>query len=94
MDLFKREAALRQQFENNQVQFLLTEVDTGITFCNVANSSDNAEKTRRNTAHAREAHDSALHFLPKAHFDAGAKTEFDAKMVQLKSLLRDLGEQV
>jgi hypothetical protein len=94
MNVFLREAELRAQFEKNQVEFLLIELATGITFCNVAKSASNPEKMRRNTANAREAHDTALHFLRGAHFDDDTKTEFDTRMAQLKSLLGELGEHV
>jgi hypothetical protein len=94
MDLFSREAELRKQFEHNRIQFLLTEVDVSTTFCDVANSSDDPEKTKRNVANAREGHDTLLRFLGGAHFDAESKNEFDTKFAHLKSLLRALGEEV
>ena len=94
MDLFARHAELRKQFEANRVNFVLTELDTATTFCDVANSADNPEKMKRNIANAREGYDTALHFLPGAQFDAESKSEFDTKLAHLKSLLRGLGEQV
>jgi hypothetical protein len=94
MNLFLREAELRDQFEKNQVQFILTELATGITFCNVAKSASNPEKMKRNTTNAREAHDTALHFRRGAHFDDDTKTKFETGMAQLKSLLKELGEHV
>jgi hypothetical protein len=94
MDLFARQAELRKQFEYKRVHFLLTEVATSTTFCEVANASDNPEKTKRNIANAREGYDTLMHFLPGAHFDAESKNEFDTKFAHLKSLLRDLGEEV
>ncbi|HEY2820154.1 MAG TPA: hypothetical protein VGJ06_03850 [Candidatus Acidoferrum sp.] len=94
MDLFAREKELREQFETNQVQFLLIEVDTGMTFCDVAKTSANPEKVKRNIANARTAYDTLLKFLDRAHFDAASKSAFDQKFARLQSLLRDLGQQI
>ena len=94
MDLFAREAQLREQFEGNQIQFLLTELDTATTFCNVAKSSQDPEKTKRNVANACDGYKTVQKFAPNAHFDAESKAEFDDKLTHLKSLLRELGQQV
>ena len=94
MDLFTREKELREQFEGNKVQFLLTEVDTATTFCHVANTSDDPEKKRRNIANACEGYNTILKFRPGAQFDATSKSEFDDKMAHLQSLLRELGQHV
>jgi hypothetical protein len=94
MDLKTREHELRQQFEANQVQFLLTELDTAITFCNVAKSATEPEKAERNTCNALEGYDVLQKFAPGAHFDAESKSRFDEKFAELKSLLTELGQQV
>jgi len=94
MDLRIRETELREQFQANQVQFLLTELETGITFCNVAKSSADPEKIKRNVANACEAYKTLLRFAGRAHFDANSKSEFDNKLERLKSRLRDLGQHV
>ena len=87
-----REAQLRKQFEDNRIQFLLTELDTGATFCEVARSSNDPEKTKRNVGNGRKAYDTILRFREGAPFDTQSKTEFDQKFSHLKSLLKDLGE--
>jgi hypothetical protein len=94
MDLFAREQELRDQFESNQLQFLLIEVDTAITFCDVAKTSADPDRMRRNIANARTAYDTLLKFIGRAHFDAASKREFDQKFARLQSLLRGLGQQV
>ncbi len=94
MDLFRYGDELRKQFEISQVEFLLTELDTATTFCNVAKSAREPEKIERNIAHAREGYDTAMHFSRGAHFDPHSKNEFDQKLDVLKSLLRELGQQV
>lgn len=94
MNLVTREAELRQQFEKNRVQFLQTELDTGTTFCEVAKSSNDPKKTKRNVANARAAYDTILKFQDGVPFDANQKSEFDQKFSHLKSLLEELGEDL
>lgn len=94
MSLPPREAELRQQFENNRVQFLLTELDTGATFCDVAKTSNDPERTKRNIGNARTAYDTILRFQEGAQFDAKSKSEFEQKFSHLQSLLKELGEDV
>jgi hypothetical protein len=94
MDLFAREAELRQRFEQNRAQFILTEVDVATTFCGVAQSSNDPVKTKRNIGNARLGHDTILRFLEGVHFDADQKSDFDQKFSHLKSLLKGLGEDV
>ena len=94
MDLFQREKQLREQFEDTQVQFMLTELDTATTFCNVANSSNNLEKVERNIANACEAYNTVLKHLPEVRFDSRSKGEFDVRMAHLQTLLRALGQHI
>ena len=94
MNLFAREAELRQQFEQNRIDFLFTELDTAATFCGVAQTADDPEKIKRNVKNAREGYDTILKFKDGALLDAHAKSEFDEKFFHLKSLLRELGEDV
>jgi hypothetical protein len=94
MDTTLRQQELREQFETNKAQFLMTEVNTATTFCEVAKASDNPEKTRRNVEHASEGYNTLLRFQDRTHFDAAAQSEFDSKLEHLKELLRELGQNV
>jgi hypothetical protein len=94
MDLSMHENELRDQFQERQIQFLLTEVEVATTFCNVAKSSDNAEKIKRNLANAWEGYTTILRFAPRAHFDVNSESEFVTKFARLKCLLRELGKDV
>jgi hypothetical protein len=88
------EAELREQFERNRAQFLITELDTATTFCEVAKSSNDPEKTRRNVKNAREGYDTILRLHEGVQLDAQAKSEFENKFSHLKSELQALGEDV
>ena len=94
MSLFLREAELRQQFERNRLQFLLTDLDTGATFCEVAQSSNDPEKRKRNQGNARKAYDTVLKFQDGVVFDSESKAELELKLSRLKFLLKQLGEDV
>ena len=72
----------------------MTELDTATTFCEVANTSKDPEKTERNVKNARTGYDTILKFLDGVIFDANSKNIFNKKFAQLQSLLRELGEDV
>jgi hypothetical protein len=94
MDPFTREAELRQQFEQNRTHFLLTELDLSTTFCEIAKSSNDPEKAKRNVGNARTGYDTVLKFQDGVLLDADQKDEFELKFSHLKSLLKELGEDV
>ena len=93
-DTFALQNELRKQFEGNQIQFVLTELDTAATFCDVAASAFDAEKTKRNIANARTAYDTALKFARNANFDEHTKIQFDTKRSRVEVLLTALGEHI
>ena len=74
------------------VEFVKTELETGITFADLALSAKYADKLERNRANARKAHDTALKFWSKLTPEDAA--ELDATLKRLRSKLRDLGESV
>ncbi len=94
MDLFTREAELREQFENNQVQFLLTELDTATTFCEVAKAAQTPEKRNRNVGNAMEGYDTAVRLSHGVHFNAESQREYDTKLAHLRALLKELGQHI
>jgi len=90
----EKELRVREQFHDNQIQFLLTELEVATTFCKVAKSSADPEKIKRNVANARVAYQAVLRFARGAHFDANSESDFASRLAHLKSLLRDLGQDV
>jgi hypothetical protein len=94
MNPFAGDAELRQQIEQNRAQFVMAEVDLATTFCAVAQSSDDPEKVKRNVGNARTGYDTILKFWDGVLFDAKSRREFEQKFSHLKSLLKDLGEDV
>src|ERR1700722_1387256 len=72
----------------------ITELDTCATFCEVAKSSNEPVKTKRNVGNARKAYDTILKFQQGVLLDNRQKSEFEGKFSHLKSLLKELGEDV
>jgi hypothetical protein len=90
MDWRKEHDRLRNGHQTQQYNFILTELELALTFCNVALSTDNREKVERNINHAQRAYDSARHFLDEAAFSGGMKRTLEGKIGSLRTLLRRL----
>ena len=76
------------------VEFLRTELRTGLTMARIALEAQSKNKVDRNRANARKAYDSALHFLAKATLTEEEAEEIRGMITRLKLALADLGEQV
>ncbi|HEY6972623.1 MAG TPA: hypothetical protein VJA94_25670 [Candidatus Angelobacter sp.] len=78
------------------LQFLLVEIDTGLTFARIAQAAqaNSPRKFERNLQNARKAYDSALRFRRTSVLEPEQKTGVDSKLEQLKIALRELGEEV
>lgn len=74
------------------VEFLKTELETGITFADLALSAKHADKLARTKANARKAYDTALRFIEKLKPEDAA--ELEVRLKHLVSKLRQLGEPV
>ena len=93
-ELTKTRQELRQEFEENRIQFIFTELDTASTFCEVALASSNPEKTQRNAANGCIGYKTALRIAKKANLQGEAKEQFEEKVRRLRDLLRHLGQEV
>lgn len=83
-------------FSSPRVKFLLTEIETGLTFAHVAvtakpNQKDKIERNRKN---ARKAYDTLLRFQPQVSFSEEENAKFKAGKKKLEAALRVLGEPV
>ncbi len=74
------------------VEFLKTELETGITFAQLALSARREDKIERTKANARKAYDTALKFMDKLAPEKSA--ELNGLLQNLRTRLRDLGEPV
>ena len=76
------------------LEFLRTELATGVTFAKIVLETKDESKVGRNRANARKAYDAVLHFMPGTALSAEEAQELEARVAQLKSALQRLGEDV
>ena len=77
-----------------EIEFLRTELATGLTLCKIAREASHEDKRERNRLNARKAYDSILHFMPKADIVSEEWNDIRSRLEQLRSELRLLGEAV
>ncbi|HEX5435414.1 MAG TPA: hypothetical protein VFY05_14340 [Candidatus Angelobacter sp.] len=88
-DFPKRE----NDYHQSGLQFVNTELDTGLTFARIALGSKTRAKIERNRVNARKAYNSALHFLAETSLNAEESRRVKEKFAALKSNLERLGEK-
>lgn len=77
-----------------ELDFLRTELDTGMTLAGIALNASHREKSDRNCANARKAYDAVLHFAARVNLSAEESDEIKSKLEHLKSRLKLLGEEL
>ena len=73
------------------VDFLLTDLDSAMTFMDIAAASHIQETIHQNRNNARRAYDAAVHHLGKLTPDAGQRPQIDTKLALLKTRLQAVG---
>jgi len=81
---------IAEKYNASRYGFISTEVDLGITFCEIAASTTDPEKTERNLAHAEQAQQAAKHFLKQGKLDRSMQRELQEKINRLEKLLSGL----
>ncbi|HKD85066.1 MAG TPA: hypothetical protein VKB58_09985 [Terriglobales bacterium] len=88
-------ADLREKFERNKEDFILIEIESGITFAKLALDARDTEKLSRNRKNARRAYDTALGFLQEGAIkDEAVKQKIFVALAALRQNLLQLGEKV
>lgn len=82
----------RDEYRQSSIQFVNTELDTGLTFARIAVGSKTGSKKERNRVNARKAYDSALHMLVQLSLSKEEESTISEKVSALKSNLEKLGE--
>lgn len=80
--LLERSDALR-------IEFVASELDLAITFCESAASTSNPQKSRRSVQRAEEAFATAKHFLDGEHVSAPIRRTIEEKLARLEPLLKE-----
>ncbi|PYV69661.1 MAG: hypothetical protein DMG96_33370 [Acidobacteria bacterium] len=77
-----------------EIDFLRSELSTGLTLTGIAQDSRDRARADRNRANARKAYDAVLRFAPKVGLSPDETAEIKSKLAQLRSELQRLGEEV
>ena len=75
------------------IEFLLTDLETALTFMDVARTSGDQEIKQRNHTNAHLAYDTVIRFLPKVKPTAAQQQAIDEKLSLLKARLEAVGER-
>ena len=78
---------------NNAFEFLLTDVDTALTFMDVADSARDKAIRQRNYKNARHAYDTVMRFMRNLPLDETQLNRLQKGLAILKSRLQNAGQQ-
>jgi hypothetical protein len=73
------------------VQFLMAELQTGMVFLNVAETTSKQESRQRNVENARTAYDAVVRLLPRVDPLPSERLDIEVKLDRLKKRLIDNG---
>ena len=74
--------------------FLKNELQTGITFADLALTARHEDRRERNKANARKAYDTALRFMSTGSPTPKITAEMEDRLEHLRAQLKKLGETV
>ena len=75
-----------------QVQFIFTELCTGLTFALIAHQATEREAKLRNRSRARAAYDAIVRFVDRVSMTQEESREVHTRMSSLRERLQYLGE--
>jgi hypothetical protein len=88
---------MKDQFDATQMatlDFLRTELETGLTFARVALSARDEDKIRRNQLNAQKAYDTFCRYFANAAISEAESNEMHATAAELKGLLGKLDKSL
>lgn len=81
---------LKEEQRAVQFDFIISELDLAITFCETALAADTTIRAVRNICHANEAYAAATHFTKRIRLTPKMVSEIDDRVLRLKDLFRKL----
>jgi hypothetical protein len=84
---------LKQNLDLTKYQFVVTELDLAITFCEIALSSNGPEKFERNTGNAKKAYQAATKFLDRSYLTEEMRREIADRISTLQMLLDQITDK-
>jgi hypothetical protein len=82
---------LREESNKVGAEFLVVELDTALTFLDVAETTTSEESRARNRKNAELAYKTALRLMPRLMLVADQRVAVNQRLTQLKSRLEKLG---
>jgi len=70
---------------------VLSELDLGATFCEVALCTQDEKTKERNIRNAQKAYETALHLFQRLSLGSAERARFEEKALHLKGLFERLG---
>ena len=83
----QQEVELKNRMESALAQFVSTEIDLALTFCQMASASRDSNSARRRIDRAVEAHESAAHYLQQLDVSDEMRRGISEKLAKLKESL-------
>jgi hypothetical protein len=84
---------LREELHRTTLEFLKTDLDTGIMLARIATGARmNSERRERNTRKARKAYDTVVKLRRQTPMSTEIMNAMDEKITRLRSMLEMLGE--
>ena len=80
----------RRSYEENRLDFILTELELAITFAEAAASSNSDEKTERNVRHAKRACEGATRFSKRPGLSPEMTKLVDERVEKLRLLFEHI----
>jgi len=86
----QKEVELRSRMETALAQFVYTELDLALTFCDMALSTRDSDHAKRRVALAMEAYESAGRYLQELEVAPYVKQQINEKLRQLQKALEQV----
>jgi len=86
--------ASQARFNKVSTDFLKLDLETALTFTQLASQARDRDKRERNRHAARKAYDTVLHLIDRVTLSDAEASFFQGKLAQLKLNLIELGEDL
>jgi lipopolysaccharide biosynthesis regulator YciM len=84
---------IRRNLELTKYQFVITELDLAITFCEIALSSEQHDKFERNSGNAQKAYQAASKFMDQSQLTEEMRLEIADRISTLEQLLKEISNR-
>lgn len=87
--LRQEQEILRERSDKLRFEFVASELDLAITFCESAASTSKPRRSRRSVQRAKEAYATAKHFLDGDSISESMRRTIEEKIARLEQLLNE-----